>query len=247
MEQRRNSKQLARGLRTLTRADVFLCHSHKDKRFVRRLATHLEGLSISVWYDDWELSVGDSLHRCIGLALERSSYVGVVLSPNSVASRWCQDELDQALTREKKIGRKVALPLLYRRVHIPPFLDSRLCINFSHSYLDALARLAGFLHQVPLRQLDAQLRRQSRRSYEKVQALIQHLRSTSPRAKILSKKQYKRFEDGLREIGLKIDPESFEIRTRDGTPIYCVDKRYLPEILKILEDVREGESETLLY
>lgn len=114
------------------RRDIFLCHSHKDKPFVRRLAEDLDGLSISVWYDDWELRPGNSLHMCISDALGWSAYVGVVLSPDSVSSRWCQDELEQALTHEKRTDRNIILPLLYREVLIPAFLAGRLHVDFSH-------------------------------------------------------------------------------------------------------------------
>ena len=76
---------------------LFLCHSSKDKEFVRRLASDLKELSVRVWLDEWELEPGDSLHDCIGSALQESAYVGVVLSPDSVASKWCNRELQTAL------------------------------------------------------------------------------------------------------------------------------------------------------
>jgi hypothetical protein len=49
---------------------LFLCHSSKDKKFVRQLAEELTELSVDVWLDEWELQPGDSLHECIGSALE---------------------------------------------------------------------------------------------------------------------------------------------------------------------------------
>jgi len=99
-----------------------------------------------VWIDEWRLAVGDSLHTCIGKAINESAYVVVILSPDSVQSLWCRDELEQALTREKRTGQKVVLPLLYRRVIPPPFIEGRLYLNFSSSYWRSLALLAGFLH-----------------------------------------------------------------------------------------------------
>ena len=82
------------------RPQLFLCHSAKDKAFVRRLASELTELSVGVWLDEWELEVGDSLHECIGTAIDAAAYVGVVLSPNSAASKWCQRELQTSLARE---------------------------------------------------------------------------------------------------------------------------------------------------
>ena len=50
-------------------AQFFLCHSHSDKPFVRRLARDLSELAVDVWLDEWELAPGDSLHGCIGDAI----------------------------------------------------------------------------------------------------------------------------------------------------------------------------------
>lgn len=125
--------------------DIFLCHSAKDKRFVRRLAHDLATLGFNVWFDEWALELGDSLHECIGKALLESSYVAVILSPDSVESRWCKDELCQALSQEKKRNSKIVIPVLYRRVEPPPFLEDRLYCNFSSSYFVALLQIAGLM------------------------------------------------------------------------------------------------------
>ncbi len=132
---------------------IFLCHSHSDKPFVRKLARHLSDLNVHVWMDEWELEPGDSLHGCIGQALQTVAYVGIVLSPASVSSRWCQSELEQVLTRERATGDKIAIPLLYRRVSPPPFLAGRLYADFSRSYFAALTQVAGLLNRIPVREI----------------------------------------------------------------------------------------------
>lgn len=46
--------------------DVFICHASEDKEdFVRPLATLLEQQHIDVWYDEFSLSIGDSLQQKI--------------------------------------------------------------------------------------------------------------------------------------------------------------------------------------
>jgi hypothetical protein len=152
----------------LKRVELFLCHSHADKRFVRKLAGHLSRLGVYVWLDDWELAPGDSLHGVIGKALTSVGYVGVVLSPDSVTSHWVQAELDQALTRERSTGEKVAIPLLHRSVDVPPFLAGRLYVDFSKSYFVALVILAGFLNNLPTRSISEALLHQRPKSMEDV-------------------------------------------------------------------------------
>lgn len=40
---------------------LFLSHSSADKTFVEKLAKDLEGVGVNVWFDKWEIKVGDSL------------------------------------------------------------------------------------------------------------------------------------------------------------------------------------------
>ena len=39
--------------------DVFLSHSSKDKAIVRPLAERLRAHGLQVWFDEWELRLGD--------------------------------------------------------------------------------------------------------------------------------------------------------------------------------------------
>ena len=83
-----------------------------------------------MWIDEAELSLGDSLFEKIGQAVEQMDFLGVVLSPSSVASPWVQRELEIALRQEIEIKRNKVLPILYRPCRIPPFLSSRLWVSF---------------------------------------------------------------------------------------------------------------------
>jgi hypothetical protein len=133
--------------------DIFLCHSSKDKEFVRKLARDLHDLLIYSWFDEWELAPGDSLHELIGKALEQSSYVGVILSPDSIKSAWCKKELNQALSRETRTGKKIVIPLRCKGVQIPAFLEDKLYVDFTEEYFVGLCRLAGHIHGVNQRKL----------------------------------------------------------------------------------------------
>lgn len=62
--------------------DIFISHASEDKEtFVKPLAEALKSLGMRVWYDDFTLSIGDSLSRSIDTGLINSSYGVVVLSP----------------------------------------------------------------------------------------------------------------------------------------------------------------------
>jgi len=86
--------------------DCFICHASDDKaRFADALAQRLREAGCKVWYDDFELKVGDSLRRKIDEGLLRSRHGVVVLSPAFFRKDWPQKELDglAALARERGI------------------------------------------------------------------------------------------------------------------------------------------------
>ena len=100
-----------RGMMHAFEFDVFISHASEDKDpFVRPLAEELSLRGLRVWYDEFTLTVGDSLRRKIDHGLSRSRYGVVVLSPNFFAKDWPLRELD-GLTACEVDGRKVILPV----------------------------------------------------------------------------------------------------------------------------------------
>ena len=77
------------------RRDVFICHATEDKEKVAApLADALIGRDISVWYDDYELEIGDSLTERIDGGINRCRFGLVILSPSFFAKSWPQSELE---------------------------------------------------------------------------------------------------------------------------------------------------------
>ncbi len=91
--------------------DVFISHASEDKDdVVRPLAQELRGRGLDVWYDEFELRIGDSLRRKIDSGIARSRFGIVVLSPQFFAKGWPQYELDGLVTMAVS-GSQVLLPL----------------------------------------------------------------------------------------------------------------------------------------
>jgi TIR domain len=91
--------------------DVFISHASEDKDAVARsLANGLRDLGLRVWYDEFELRIGDSLRRKIDAGLRDSRFGVVVLSHAFFAKNWPQHELDGLVTLELS-GEQVILPL----------------------------------------------------------------------------------------------------------------------------------------
>jgi len=92
---------------------VFISYSRKDLTFIERLAADLKDSGFEVWYDLSKLEGGARWNRVIEQAIEDSQYVVVVLSPDSVASEWVDDEVGYAKRLKKKV-----IPLHYLQCKI---------------------------------------------------------------------------------------------------------------------------------
>jgi len=94
--------------------DLFISHASEDKNdFVRPLATTLAKFGVSVWYDEFTLSIGDSLSKSIDNGLVKSSFGLVILSPDFLKKGWPEYELRGLISKE--VGsKKVILPVWHK-------------------------------------------------------------------------------------------------------------------------------------
>jgi|ERR1043165_1810929 hypothetical protein len=124
-------------------ASIFLSHNHRDKPFVRTLAQDLRALGVTVWLDEAEIRVGDSLIDKISAAIDAMRFLGVVLSPSSVESRWVREELNQALINQLSEHGGAVLPIMLIDCKVPAFLRGRAYADFRDpdSYEKSLTRL----------------------------------------------------------------------------------------------------------
>jgi hypothetical protein len=122
---------------------IFLSHNHKDKPFVRQLAKDLATKDIKVWIDEAEIKIGDSLIRKISSGIYEMDFLGVILSPDSVQSRWVQEELEQALHIQISEAYVKVLPILLHDCKLPGFLLDKVYVDFrdENNYQFALEKL----------------------------------------------------------------------------------------------------------
>jgi hypothetical protein len=113
--------------------DLFISHSHADKTFVRQLASDCEANNLTVWVDEAELLIGDSLIQTIQNAIDSTKFFLVVISVNSVDSNWVQRELEQAMEMELSSKTVKVLPLVLGQINeLPGFLRGKLFADFSN-------------------------------------------------------------------------------------------------------------------
>lgn len=110
---------------------VFLSHSHADKTFARRLAADLRSAGHTIWIDEAEINIGDSLVERIREGLDQVDFVAAVISSASASSPWVTRELDIAANREMRERRVVVLPLLIEKAPLPGFLEGKFYGDFT--------------------------------------------------------------------------------------------------------------------
>lgn len=130
---------------------LFVSHNQTDREFARRLAADLKLAGVKVWIDEAEMKPGDSLFDKLEDGIRETDYLGVVLSPEAVASKWVRVELNAALQLEVLHGKVKVLPLLFRPCDVPVFLLDKIHIDFidTSRYQSALAELFSFLNGSP--------------------------------------------------------------------------------------------------
>lgn len=95
--------------------DVFISHASEDKAEVARpLADLLVERGLKVWYDEFTLTIGDSLRRSVDRGLASSRFGVIILSPDFFRKEWPQAELDGLVSKQRASGDKVILPVWHR-------------------------------------------------------------------------------------------------------------------------------------
>lgn len=89
--------------------EVFLSHSAKDRRFLKRLAAVLRSHGLSVWFSEHGVRGAAQWHDEIGAALARCDWMIVILSPAAIASRWVKREVTHAIEEPRFDGRIIPL------------------------------------------------------------------------------------------------------------------------------------------
>ncbi|HEX8565308.1 MAG TPA: TIR domain-containing protein [Pyrinomonadaceae bacterium] len=91
--------------------DVFLSHSSKDKPVVRELAERLKADGVRVWFDEWEIQIGDSIPSKIEQGLEESRILILAMSANAFGSDWVSLERGTAMFRDPQNKQRRFIPL----------------------------------------------------------------------------------------------------------------------------------------
>ena len=120
-------------------ADIFLSYASEDRATAGQVASQLEALGFSVWWDR-QIPAGMTWRQVIESALNEMGCMVVLWSANSLASTWVSEEAEEARLRGKLVPallEPVLPPLGFRGIQAADLVD-----------WDGSAEAAGFRHLV---------------------------------------------------------------------------------------------------
>jgi hypothetical protein len=89
----------------------FISYSSKDHDFVERLRSDLQHNGVRCWFAPEDLKIGDPFRTRIDESIRFHDKLLLILTENSIASGWVQDEVEAALERERLERRMVLFPI----------------------------------------------------------------------------------------------------------------------------------------
>ena len=84
-------------------SDVFISYSRRDKEIAQKLQQALQDVGQSAWIDWINIPASADWWNEIERGIEGANTFVFILSPDSVASKVCRDEIDHAVRHNKRI------------------------------------------------------------------------------------------------------------------------------------------------
>lgn len=125
---RRNQSIAMRGT-AMKPFDIFLSYRSTESALAESLRDALEARGVRVWLDKDEIRPGDRFAEALEMGLATSRAVGLIATPESIASNWVKNEYYRALSLSTD-GESQLIPLLFGAAQLPGFLKDRSWIDF---------------------------------------------------------------------------------------------------------------------
>jgi hypothetical protein len=130
-------------MESATAARIFISYAHENSDVADMVVKVLEEIGLAPWIDRTEIWPGDSFIERMNQGLGRASYVILLVSRASLASRWVSREWMSALASDEI----VLLPVLIEDCEIPPLLRDIVYIDLRSGVDSGLAQLRSFFER----------------------------------------------------------------------------------------------------
>ena len=213
----------------MTMTDLFISYSHEDTDFVRTLHQALQSRNYHTWVDWKDIPVGAQWQDEVREGIERAHTFIFVISPDSICSPYCKEELQYAASHHKRI-----IPILRRElpeeVMLPPELSKIQYLNFREQ--DAPQQAIDQLVETIKTDLD---HRKLHTELEK--RAIEWLESGKDRNRLLRRRELNKAEQEVLEasVGNELRPTKLQQEyIRSSRKVYANLKKMLLGVLFVL-------------
>lgn len=133
---------------------VFISHNSKDKGIAREIALFLVSEDVNVWFDEWEVSYGESIPKAVNEGLKQCTHFLLLWSKNAAEAPWVLGEVDYAIrslfTNQDDFAK--VIPICLDETDLPPLVSPYRYIKYSDgSENDRLEIVSAVTGQQPSR------------------------------------------------------------------------------------------------
>jgi hypothetical protein len=104
---------------------VFLSHSDKDRATLEKVAKSLMREGFTIWTNRTDIKTGTDFQNEINQGIEQADNLVYLISPDSIQSKYCQDELAHALVNKKRV-----IPILIEPTDLETIPDELRALQF---------------------------------------------------------------------------------------------------------------------
>ena len=122
-------------------ANVFISYRRSDVQQAEQLANEIRNAGHRVWFDEWNISLGDSIVGRINEGLEGAKYVVVCYSSSGITSPWMSIEWMSALARQLSGYDVKILPLILTGGEPPAILADKKYANLVQDWSQGVSEL----------------------------------------------------------------------------------------------------------
>lgn len=143
---------------------IFISYSHQDKPSVEMITERLQSAGHEVWVDHLKLKPGDNINRKIQQGIESADAFLVVVSANSLRSKWVLQEFSSLALSELSKREPKIIPILLDDSAVPSYLSNYLYIDLSREPSSGLDSLVDSLEIVQRKEKTTPRRSSEQRS-----------------------------------------------------------------------------------
>jgi hypothetical protein len=127
---------------------IFISYSSTNRDIARRIANALNKKDYVIWFDEWEIKVGDSIIDKINKGIVESDFLLILLSKGSMKSKWVSEELNAAKMKEITKRKTFILPLLVENCEVPPLISDKRYADFRTSFRSGINEITKVVEEI---------------------------------------------------------------------------------------------------